>query len=316
MLSVAEWSIERTALAAALTGLLAPTLAWGASLVLGTSVRLDGLVIDARGVRQPITVSCFGLIAIVGYLSALVGTPASWPARWRGVCWGVPWLVLANALRILVLWLALAVWPGGFGLVHVLLLGVGAPLAVTALWGWWLRRETGALPRIPWRFVRGIAVSLAPAGLVWWILLRPYLQSVLAVALVVLAAAGVPVERADLADAGLAQYLSVMVPEGTARLEAVTRSLCLVPFLALAAATPVAWRRRIALSLVGIAASVVAQGLESGILIVFGLNAPSFVGPAESVSTFLTLATGPLLWVLFFDPSRAWWEEQERIRAR
>lgn len=53
-----------------------------------------------------------------------------------------------------------------------------------------------------------------------------------------------------------------------------------------------------------------------GILILLGLNAPSFGGPAESVSTFLTLATGPLLRVLLFDPSRAWWEEQKRITAR
>jgi hypothetical protein len=50
---------------------------------------------------------------------------------------------------------------------------------------------------------------------------------------------------------------------------------------------------------------LVAQGLESGILSLFGPNAPSSVGAAEAVSTFLTVATGPLLWVVLFDPSRA-----------
>lgn len=274
----------------------------------GPSVRLDGLVIDARGVRQPVTASCFGLLVIVGYLGALIGTPASWVARWRGVWSGVPVLVGANALRLIALGAALAVWPGGFALVHVLFLGVAAPLAVLAVWGWWLRGEAKTSPRVPWRFAGWVAVGLAPAGLAWWMLLGSYLLAVLGVSGSVVSAMGVPVERMEVVADGLARSLSITVPQGTARIEATARSLGLVSFLALAAASPVGWTQHIALGLIGIGASVAVHGLEVAALILLGLGAPALVGPAEAISTFLTLAAGPLLWVLLFAPSHEWWD--------
>jgi exosortase/archaeosortase family protein len=273
----------------------------------GPSVRLDGLVIDARGVRQPITASCFGLLVIAGYLAALTGTPASWPARWRGTWSGVPLLVGANALRLIVLGAALAVWPAGFLLVHVLFLGVAAPIAVLAVWGWWLRGEAGIRPAIPWRFAGRVALALVPAALAWWLLLRAYLLAVLATGAAVVSVAGVSVERVEVVQEGLARYLSLTVPAGTARIEATARSLGLVSFLALAAASPVRWTRRLALGLIGVAACIAVHGLEVATLILLGLGAPGLVAPAEAISTFLTLAAGPMLWVLLFAPSHGWW---------
>jgi exosortase/archaeosortase family protein len=283
----------------------------------GVAVRLEGAVLEAGGLRQPVTPGCLGLLAFIAYLSALVATPASWHERWRGLRRDVPLLVLANGARILTLCAVAAIWLPAFPLGHLVFLGALAPLGVLALWALWMWRDLGRLPGFPVSFAGQVALLL-PVGLaVWWVVLPLYVRGLLAAVAAVLGGLFlVPISGATLLDEGLHRFLDLGFAEGGARLEVATRSFSLVPLLALVLASPGSWLRRVGLALGGVLCVFALQGAESVGLILLGLGAPPLIGPAEVVSSYLNLATAPLLWALLTVPAAPAPSPGARERAR
>jgi exosortase/archaeosortase family protein len=300
-----------------LTEQLAHLLVLVASQGFGVAARLDGLVIEVSAGRQAVTPNCLGLLAITVYLAALLAIPCEWACRWRGVRRDVPLLLLANGLRLMVLVTVGAVRPLAVPVAHVIILVAVAPLVVVGVCGLWLTRDVNALPRYPWRFAGLVALAFLPALGIWWLLLIPYASVLTAVTKELLAGLlGAPIESARLVKEGLRQFIDLTLPEGGLRLEVAARSLSLVPYLALVAASPIPWVRRSWLGACGAVILFVLHAAEATGLIVMGRSIPSLIPPAEAVSDFLTLVTGPLMWILLAAPSQVWWAPIKRGRTR
>jgi len=315
ILTLLQWGIEQSAFIRWLTEQLARLLVLGLSEVFGLPARLEGLAIAIGADRQAITSNCLGLIAVTAYLAGLLAVHADWATRWRGVRRDLPLLVLANGFRLMFLVTLGALSVLALRICHVVILVAVAPLAVLALWGLWLTTDLKALPRYPWRFVGRVALGLLPSIGVWWLVLTPYLLALLVAAKVILIGlVGLPIESAGLVREGLTRFLDFTLPEGGLRLEVAARSLSLAPYLALVAASPIPWVRRLRLGMLGVVALFILQTAESTGLILLGRAAPALISPAEALSDFVTLATGPLMWMLLAAPSREWWVPAKSIR--
>ena len=154
-----------------------------------------------------------------------------------------------------------------------------------------------------------MVLGLFPTIGLWWLLLQPYLIALLgATKAILIGLFGLPVESAGLIQEGLRRFLDFALPEGGLRLEVAARSLSLDPYLALVAASPIPWTRRIWLGILGVLILFTLQTAESAGLILLGRTAQALVSPAEALSDFLTLATGPLMWIFLAAPSRTWWD--------
>ncbi|MBI3781557.1 MAG: archaeosortase/exosortase family protein [candidate division NC10 bacterium] len=308
ILTLLQWGVEQTAFVGLLTEALARLLAFGISQGLGVPARLEGLVIEVGADRQAVTPNCFGLIAITAYLAGLLAVPTDWASRWRGIRRDVPLLVLANGLRIILLVALGAVSAASRQVGHVIILVALAPLMIMGLWGLWLTRDLRALPHYPRWFAGLVALLLLPAIGVWWLFLYPYLLALLvATKAILIGLFGLPIGSATLVEEGLRRFLDLTLPEGGLRLEVAARSLSLAPFLALVVASPLPWARRLWLCMLGLVTLFALHTAESTSLIVLGRSAQALVSPAEALSDFLTVATGPLMWFLLAAPSRAWW---------
>ncbi len=308
LLSLLQWVVEQTPLVQSLTRGLAHLLFFAVSSGFGVPARLDGLDIDGGVVRQAVTPNCLGLIAITVYLSALLAVRADWACRWRGVRRDVPLLILTNGIRLclLVVLAGISVWI--VPVAHLVIFVALAPLVIMAIWGLWLTRDLRALPSYPVRFLGLVALLLVPAIGVWWVVLRPYLAVVVFAVRVTLAGLfQMPIADAGLVDDGFKRFLDLTLPGGGLRLELAARSLSLAPYLALVAASPIPFVRRIRLSAIGIGLMCALQSIESIGLILLGASVPALVSLGEAISDYLTLATGPFIWFLLAVPSGAWW---------
>jgi exosortase/archaeosortase family protein len=315
VLTLLQWCVEQTALVRFLTDRLARLLVFVLIEGFGVPARLEGLAIQAWGVSQAITPNCLGLLAVTGYLTGLLAVPTNWAGRWRGIRRDLPLLVLANALRIILLVTLGAVSASATQVSHVIILVALAPLVIMGLWGLWLTRDVRALPQYPWRFAGLVVLGLFPAIGLWWLLLQPYLITLLgATNAILIGLFGLPVQSAGLIQEGLKRFLDFALPEGGLRLEVAARSLSLAPYLALIAASPIPWLRRIWLGILGVVVLLALQGAESASLILLGQTAPALVPPAEALSDFLTLVTGPIMWILLAAPSVAWWVPAKSTR--
>jgi len=315
ILTLLQWGIEQTIFVQFLTEGLARLLELVLSRGLRVPARLEGLVIDVGFDRQAVTPNCLGLIAITAYLAGLLAVPTDWASRWRGIRRGIPLLVFANGLRIVLL-----VTLGAFSasvrqIGHVIILVALAPLIIMGLWGLWLTRDLRVLSHYPRWFAGLVALLLFPAIGVWLVLLHPYLLALLvATKAILIEIFGLPIGSATLVQEGLRRFLDLALPEGGLRLEVAARSLSLAPYLALVAASPIPWARRAWLGLLGLVTLFALHTVESTTLILVGRTAPALVSPAEAISDFLTLATGPLLWFLLAAPARSWWRAAEATR--
>jgi len=300
-----------------LTEQLARLLVFGASEGFGVPWRLEGLAIKLGTDQLVVTPNCLGLIAMTAYLAGLLAVPSDWVTRWRGVRRDLPLLVLANVLRLILLFTLAMISVSALRISHVLILVAVAPLAVMGLWGLWLTRDVNALPRYPWRFLGLVTLAFLPSLGVWWVLLDPYLSAlVVATRSILIGLLGTPIESSVLVREGVTRFLSLTLPEGDLRLEVAARSLSLVPYLALCVASPLPWVRRLWLGMLGVVTLFVIHTAESTSLIVLGRTAPALVPPAEALSDFLTVATGPLMWFLLAAPSQAWWAPPKGTRRR
>lgn len=309
--------VEQSGPGVFLTGLFARGAVAGLHLV-GLPARLEGLVIQMGDLSQPVSANCLGLIGVTGYLAGLLAVPADWSLRWRGIRRDLPLLVLGNALRILVIGALLLVSASIFQFAHTIILGAVVPLALMGLWGFWIYRDVGTLSVYPWGFVKSVVFTLPLAIGVWWFLLYPYAIVLLAVIETVLSGfVGQPIQGATLVEEGFKRFLDFQLAEGGFRLEMAGRSLALIPLIALLAASPLPWLRRLQLGGLGLAIQFGLHAAEAVSLVLLGQAAPAVVPVAEALSDFITLASGPLLWLLLATPSPAWWiPEVERRRAR
>jgi len=300
--------VEQTPPVRSLTLALAQLLYVAVSSGFGVPARLDGLVIDGGVVRQAVTPNCLGLIAVTAYLSALLTVPADWARRWRGIRRDIPLLILVNAIRLglLVLVAGISVWL--VPVAHLVIFVALAPLVIMAIWGLWLTRDLRALPSYPARFLGFVALLLLPAIGLWWILLRPYLGALaLSIRAILVVLFQMPISGASLVEEGLTHFLDLALPGGGLRLELAARSLSLAPYLALVAASPIPLGRRFGLSVIGFGCLFAIQSVESIGLILLGGTVPALISLGEAVSDYLTLASGPFLWILLATPSVAWW---------
>jgi len=315
-LMLVQWVVEQSGPGVFLTDLLARGAVAGLHLV-GLPVRLEGLVIQTGDLRQPISASCLGLIGVTGYLAGLLAVPADWGVRWRGIRRDLPLLVLGNVLRVIVLGALLLVSASIFQFAHTILLGAVVPLALMGLWGFWLYRDVGTLPVYPWGFVRIVVFTLPLAIGIWWFLLYPYAILLMTVIRTVLnSVAGQPIQGVALVEEGFKRVLDFQLAEGGFRLEMADRSLALIPLMVLLAASPLPWLRRLQLGGLGLAIQFGLHVAEAVSLVLLGRAAPAVVPVAEALSDFLTLVSGPFLWLLLATPSPAWWiPEVERRRA-
>jgi hypothetical protein len=145
--------------------------------------------------------------------------------------------------------------------------------------------------------------------------LHPYLLALLVAAKAILIGLfGLPIGSATLVQEGLSRFLDFTLPEGGLRLEVAARTLSLAPYLALVAASPMPVVRRVWLGILGGVALFGLHIAEVTSLILVGRAVPALVSPAEALSDFLTLATGPLMWFLLAAPSVAWWAPAKSTR--
>lgn len=316
-LMLVQWGLERGTFVAILTDRLAQGVLVGLHL-LGVPATLDGLVLHAGTLSQPVSASCLGLIAVTGYLSGLLAVPADWTTRWRGIRRDLPLLVLGNVIRLVALGVLITVSVSAFQFAHAILMGAVAPLALIGLWGFWFYRDLGALSAYPWRFVRDVALALPLAIGLWWLLLYPYAVGLLAVIKAALSGlVGMPIVGTGVAEDGFKRLLDFQLPDGGFRIEMAGRSLALAPLIALIGASPIPWTKRIGLGGLGLAIQFGLHALEVVGLVLLGRIAPPVVSAVEALSDYVALASGPFLWLLLAAPSSAWWAlEREGRRAR
>lgn len=317
LLMLVQWGLERGTFVAILTDRLAQSVLVGLRL-LGVPATLDGRVIQAGTLSQPISASCLGLIAVTGYLSGLFAVPADWTTRWRGIRRDLPLLVLGNAIRLLGLGALITVSVSAFQFAHSIIMGAVVPLALMGLWGFWYYRDVGALSAYPWGFVRDAALALPLAIGLWWLLLYPYEVALLAVIKTALSGlAGMPIVGTGVVRDGFKRLLDFQLPDGGFRIEMSGRSLALTPLIALIGASPIPWMRRVRLGGLGLAIQFGLHALEVIGLVLLGRVAPSIVFVVEALSDYMTLASGPFLWLLLAAPSSEWWAHGvEGRRAR
>lgn len=312
-----QWTVEQSSLGIFLTDLLARGAVTGLHLV-GQPVWLDGTVLQAGDLSQPVSANCLGLIGITGYLAGLLAVPADWRTRWCGLRRDVPLLILGNALRLFVLGALLLVSTSVFRFAHTIILGAVVPLALMGLVGFWMYRNVGVLPVYPWGFVRRVVFAFPLAIGVWWLLLYPYASMLLVIIKTTLSGiAGIPITGTALIEEGFQRLLDFQLAEGGFRLEVAARSLTLVPMMALLAASPLPWLRRLQLGCLGLAIQFGLHATEAVGLVLLGRATPAGVPVAEALSDFIALTSGPVLWLLLATPSAAWWiPDVDRRRAR
>src|SRR5204863_421825 len=95
----------------------------------------------------------------------------------------------------------------------------------------------------PWELVGRTALAFLPALAVWWVILVPYVATLAAVTTSLLTVLGTPIDSVTTVTEGLKRFLDLTLPEGGLRLEVAARSLSVVPYLALVAASPLPWAR-------------------------------------------------------------------------
>jgi len=302
-----QWGLERGAVVAVATDRLAQGALVGLHL-LGVPATLDGLVLHAGALSQPVSASCLGLIAVTGYLSGLFAVPADWATRWRGIRRDLPLLALGNAVRLAALGILITVSVPAFQFAHTIIMGAVVPLALIGLRGFWFYKDLGALPAYPWGFVRGAALALLPAIGLWWLLLYPYAVGLLAVIKAALSGlAGMPIVGTGVIEDGFKRLLDFQLPDGGFRIEMSGRSLAVAPLIALIAASPIPWTRRIGLGGLGLVIQFGLHALEVVGLVLVGRIAPPAVSAVEALSDYVALASGPFVWLLLAAPSSAWW---------
>jgi len=304
-LVLVQWGLERGAVVAVATDRLAQgALVW--LHLLGVPATLDGLVIRAGALSQPVSASCLGLIAVTGYLSGLLAVPADWTARWRGIRRDLPLLALGNVIRLLALGVVLTLSVPVFQFAHTIIMGAVVPLALIGLWGFWFYKDVGALSAYPWGFARDAALALPPAIGLWWLLRDPYAVGLLAVIKAALSGlAGMPIVGTGVVEDGFKRLLDFQLPDGGFRIEMVGRSLAVAPLIALIAASPIPWTRRIGLGGLGLVIQFGLHAIEVIGLALVGRAAPSALPVFEALSDYVTLASGPFLWLLLAAPGIA-----------
>lgn len=106
--------------------------------VFSSSVSYDGAHCILQGFAVEIIDECTGLLEMVIFLSAVVSFGATGRKKALGLLLGIPAIYMFNLVRIIVLIVVGAYWPGAFNFMHIYFWQVTLILMIGSVWVGWL----------------------------------------------------------------------------------------------------------------------------------------------------------------------------------
>lgn len=123
---------------------LAITLAHAAAFalsILGSSVSLNGAVIEADGFLAVVAAQCTGIELILVFGAAALVCPVSLRARLWALLLGIPALCALNLVRVVSLLIVGASFPEHFDMAHMVVWQTVMAAAALAMWLIWYRQS-------------------------------------------------------------------------------------------------------------------------------------------------------------------------------
>lgn len=122
--------------------------AWiGAGLlsIFGQGTTSLGTVISGPGASINIKEGCDAIEPTMLFVFGVLAFPALWKLKWKGILYGMLFLLSVNFIRIITLYFAAKYWPEGFEFMHIEFWQVLYVLLAIGAWGYWLFKSISKL---------------------------------------------------------------------------------------------------------------------------------------------------------------------------